>query len=110
MQLSLEEVRELLCSKKSTECPAQAAGDIEVEVKKQIVVCQRGWVMYGYVGQYGDELVITQAKNIRVWGTTAGLGELAKNGPTASTKLDDYGTVRVHVLAVVLRIDADGWR
>ena len=73
---------------------------------KQIVVLQRGWVVIGDVHEVGDELTITDASVIRVWGTTKGLGEL-RDGPTAGTKLDPAGTVRALRLAVVLRIDVD---
>lgn len=72
----------------------------------QIVVAQRGWVFVGRVRVDDEYLVIEGAKNIRKWGTTKGLGELV-NGPLADTKTDDYGTVRVHRLAVVAQIDAD---
>jgi len=74
----------------------------------QIVVAQRGWVFAGRVSVEGDDVVIRDAKNIRVWGTTKGLGELRK-GPLSSTKYDDYGTVRMPALSVVSRIDAEGW-
>jgi hypothetical protein len=36
---------------------------------------------------------LTNAMNIRAWGTTAGLGEIALKGPTPSTELDDCGIV-----------------
>ena len=72
----------------------------------RIVVLQRGWVVAGLVSQEGQELVITGAKVIRRWGTSKGLGELA-GGPLTGTMLDDAGTVRAHVLGVVLMIDVD---
>ena len=72
----------------------------------QIVIAQRGWIFVGEVTRDGDDLVIVNAKNIRTWGTSKGLGELV-NGPTSSTKVDDYGTVRLHHLAVVARLDAN---
>lgn len=73
---------------------------------KQIVVLQRGWVVVGDVHDDGEEITITSASVIRVWGTTKGLGELA-DGPTSSTKLDAAGDVRALKLAVVLRMDVD---
>jgi len=36
---------------------------------------------------------MTDASCIRLWGTTAGLGELALKGPTKETQLDFCGTV-----------------
>jgi hypothetical protein len=75
--------------------------------EKQIVVAQRGWVYVGDVSIEGDDLVIRNAKNLRRWGTTKGLGELV-NGPLPNTVADDYGTVSINVLAVVCRIDVKG--
>ncbi|MET4780848.1 hypothetical protein [Glaciihabitans sp. UYNi722] len=76
----------------------------------QIVVGQRGWIFVGAVHEDGDDLVITDARNIRIWGTTKGLGELA-SGPTDKTKSDLYGTVRIPKLTVVARINvtAGAW-
>ena len=73
----------------------------------QIVVAQRGWVFVGRVSEVGDEVVISDAQNIRRWGTSRGLGELVR-GPLADTKVDPCGTVRVHRLAVVARLDVEG--
>lgn len=74
----------------------------------QIVVLQRGWIVVGHVTRDGDELTITNASVIRRWGTTKGLGQLV-NGPTPTTRLDPAGTIRAHILTVVMTIDAPGW-
>ena len=74
----------------------------------RIVVLQRGWVVVGRWHRDGDDVTITDAQVIRRWGTSTGLGELV-NGPTSSTTLDPGGTIRTHVLGVVLTIDAAGW-
>ena len=74
---------------------------------KQIIIAQRGWVFVGNVERSGDDVTISDAQCIRRWGTTKGLGELAKNGPQKSTVLDDMGTVRLHVLAVVASLDVE---
>ena len=73
-----------------------------------IVVADRGWVYIGDV-EYSreDGAMITNARNIRRWGTERGLGQLAKSGPTDETKLDDYGTVHVPAHAVMSIIDAE---
>lgn len=73
--------------------------------KHKIVVCQRGFVYAGDVSRVGDYLVISNAVNIRRWGTSRGLGELAAKGNQSETKADECGTVRVHQLAVVALID-----
>ena len=78
---------------------------------KQIVIAQRGWIFIGDVDRSGDDVTITGAKCIRRWGTTKGLGEIAKGGPTKNTVLDDMGTVRLHALAVIasLDVEAEKW-
>lgn len=76
--------------------------------KSKIVVCQRGFVYAGNVTKNGDYIVINDAVNIRRWGTSRGLGELAVKGNQPETKADACGTVRVHQLAVVAMIDCYG--
>lgn len=51
--------------------------------------------------------MIENAHNIRVWGTSEGLGELVRNGPTSDTKLDSVGTVRAPMRAVISVIDSE---
>ena len=70
----------------------------------QLVVLDRGFVYVGRVKIEGDFCIIRQAQNIRVWGTTNGLGELV-SGPTKSTKVDLVGTVRAPLRAVISLID-----
>lgn len=75
-----------------------------------IVVLDRGFVYVGKVTVDGDWCCIENAKNIRIWGTKNGLGELV-NGPTKDTKLDAVGNVRAPLRAVISIIDAkdDKW-
>ena len=72
----------------------------------QIVVLDRGFVYIGYVITDGEWCHITDAWNIRRWGTTAGLGELV-NGPTPDTRLDRVGNVRVpfHALQHLITVE-----
>lgn len=74
------------------------------EVK--IVVLDRGFVYVGAAKIVGDFVVISDAKNIRVWGTTKGLGELT-SGPTSKTVVDRVGTVRAPLRAVISLIDVE---
>jgi hypothetical protein len=74
------------------------AGDVK------IAVLDRGFVYVGRVEIEGDFCILRNAKNIRVWGTTKGLGELV-NGPLSGTKLDIVGTVRAPLRAVISLID-----
>ena len=75
---------------------------------QNIVVLDRGWVYVGDVTITGDYLRIENAKNIRVWGTTQGLGELI-SGPTSSTKLDHVGTVEAPILGLMHLIPCKGF-
>ena len=47
-----------------------------------IVVVDRGFVYVGDVRCGPEWCIITNARNIRCWGTTRGLGQLALEGPT----------------------------
>jgi hypothetical protein len=83
---------------------ADAVAPREGDVK--IVVLDRGFVYVGGVKIDGDFVVITGAKNLRVWGTTKGLGELV-NGPLKNTVLDSVGTVRAPIRALISLIDVE---
>lgn len=74
-------------------------------MKRQIIIAQRGWIFVGDVSQDGVTVTIQNAKNIRRWGTSRGLGQLAMSGPTGSTVMDDMGIVSLHELSIVARID-----
>ena len=78
--------------------------DTDGEIK--IVVLDRGFVYVGQVSQEDDFYVIKNAKNIRQWGATKGLGELV-SGPLANTKLDNVGTVRAPSRALISLIDVE---
>jgi hypothetical protein len=75
--------------------------EIETPMGPQIVVLDRGFIYHGNVSINGDMMTIERARNIRRWGTTAGLGQLAKDGPTAVTVLDNVGTVTAPMRAVI---------
>lgn len=72
---------------------------------QQIVVLDRGWVYVGHTRRDGDVLHITDARCIRRWGTTRGLGQLAAEGPTSDTMLDPVGTAIAPWHAVITLID-----
>ncbi len=72
----------------------------------KIVVLDRGFVYVGATKIDGDFVVIQNAKNIRVWGTTKGLGELV-SGPLQKTVLDRVGTVRAPLRALISLIDVE---
>jgi len=72
---------------------------------QQIMVCDRGFVYVGKATLYAGDLPsggfwrLENARNIRVWGTSKGLGQL-KDGPTQSTKLDDVGEIVIPAATV----------
>lgn len=79
-------------------------------MKKQIVVIEGGWVFIGEVSVVegsidNGDLIIRSAQNIRKWGTTRGLGEIALSGPPTDCILDQYGVVRVPRGQVLFTID-----
>ena len=78
---------------------------------KQIVILDRGFVYVGDVEIAGDWLVISNAANVRRWGTKKGLGELASCGPTVNTQLDPTPTVRAPLRAVIgtIQCEAAKW-
>jgi len=74
----------------------------------KIVVLQRGWVLVGQFERDGNDCKLYNASVIRSWGTTKGLGEIAKDGPTSSTKLDKcYGVVEFDYLTTVLTLNCE---
>jgi hypothetical protein len=84
---------------------ADAVPDTKGDIK--IVVLDRGFVYVGKVSIEGDFVLIQNAHNLRIWGTTKGLGELVL-GPLSSTKLDKVGTVRAPLRALISTIDVVG--
>lgn len=75
---------------------------VEGEIK--IMILQRGFVYAGRVTKSGNQVTISNAQNIRRWGSTRGLGEIAANGPTDKTVMDPAGTVTCHELGVVAEL------
>ena len=72
-----------------------------------IAVVDRGFVYVGRAEVNGEWCVMTDARNIRRWGTTKGLGELALQGPQENTVLDPVGAVRIPLRALVHLLDTE---
>ena len=75
---------------------------------QNIVVLDRGFVYVGEVTVEDDFLIIHGARNIRKWGTTKGLGELA-NGALNGTVLDHVGEVKAPLKALIHLIKCKGF-
>jgi hypothetical protein len=75
---------------------------------QQIVVLDRGYVYVGNVTIEGDLVKLENARNIRYWGTSQGLGEL-RNGPLSTTKIDVAGEVLAPLKSVVHFIQCKGF-
>ena len=86
----------------------EATPSTETPLGQNIVVLDRGFVYVGEVKDVGDYLEISNARNIRVWGTKDGLGEL-RTGPKPETKLDDCGTVIAPKKALMHLIKCTGF-
>lgn len=106
MELSMRDLKELIGGTFETK------GRDRVNMGKNIVILQRGWVMVGDLYLTPEECELKNAKVIRVWGTTKGLGEIALNGPTPKTVLDDCGTVTFHRMTTIAEIQCnqEKWR
>ena len=81
--------------------------------KIQIAVLINGFVYVGLIARADDGYIeIKDAKNIRRWGTTRGLGQLAIQGPQKETILDDTGIIRVplHSLIFILDCQEKAWQ
>jgi len=74
---------------------------VKGKTEKMIVAADRGWVFVGDCERHEDgTMTIHNAKNIRRWGTSKGLGELT-NGPTEKTVFDEYGTVKTSPILTI---------
>ena len=76
-------------------------------MKKRIYVLKERWVLIGTEsGKTTQNTVyLTDAAVIRVWGTTAGLGQIALDGPTTETKLDPCGNTSFPRESLLFSID-----
>jgi len=72
----------------------------------KIIIADRGFVYIGNTEETDDYVRLTNASNIRTWGTTKGIGELV-NGPLSGTKLDKVGSLRIPNRAVISIIDVE---
>lgn len=104
MQIELNELAQLIGGKSSPEFTLPKA--------PRIIVLDRGFCFAGNAEVKGGEVTITEAVNIRRWGTSKGLGELAAEGPKSETKLDPTGTVRAPISSLVfsLEITCQSWK
>lgn len=70
----------------------------------RIAVVDNGFVFIGILDciqtLHGSMVIISNAKNIRSWGTSKGLGEL-KDGPLSQTITDEVGTMTVPLSRIV---------
>lgn len=73
--------------------------------KIRIVILDKGFVSVGKFTQGKDFCKLENAATVRYWGTTRGLGEIAENGPTDSTKLDRTPTQHIPVHSIVNTIE-----
>lgn len=79
-----------------------------------IAVIDNGFVFIGEITEEIDpqdgkvkSIRVGNCKNIRRWGTTKGLGEIALGGPTTNTILDDSGVIRVPYQSLIFVMECD---
>lgn len=84
------------------------------KTKYHIVVMRERFVLIGILSQSDDAffLLLDSAAVIRNWGTTRGLGQLARQGPQVNTKFDPEGDeLRINKLEVsrIIPCTAEEW-
>ena len=72
-----------------------------------ICVLSNGFVYVGDFTLHVTWFTITNARNVRTWGTTRGLGQLAISGPTKDTKLDPVGSVKAPIASLQHLIETE---
>jgi hypothetical protein len=83
------------------------------EALRLVLADNRGLLFVGRcsLDEGGDWLTIYGARCVIYWGTTGHIAQLAKTGPTLTTKLGTEATVRVRMTGVVAVYDcASEWK
>lgn len=96
---------ELLFAPATTPATTGPGGD---PAGMHIVILDRGFVYVGDCSFNGDWLKVTKCRNIRVWGTKNGLGEL-RTGPTSETVLDECDSILVPRKAIIHLMPCTGF-
>ena len=73
----------------------------------QILALDSGWVVAGYPEYKGLKITVHNALVIIRWGTSGGLGELAKKGPLQNTKLGEQATIQAPASRLIFAMDVD---
>lgn len=72
----------------------------------RIVILNQGWVLVGlWSCEGGDSFRVDNGYVIRIWGTKAGIGELALLGPQEATILDPITVVHYDVRNEVANLE-----
>lgn len=76
-----------------------------------ILALDNGFVFVGDVTLVGSTLLVQHTKQLRKWGTTAGLGQITK-GPTKETAADPVGVLIVPKARLIFALPASatGWK
>jgi hypothetical protein len=72
-----------------------------------IAIVDHGFVYVGELEIDGKWCVVRNGHNIRRWGTTEGIGQLALDGPQPETILDKVTTIHVPIHALVHILESD---
>lgn len=74
---------------------------------KNIVILQRGWIIIGDLEKDNEYFTLRNGNVIRFWGTTRGLGEIAKEGKKEKTIFDPIPETKFHELTVIALIKCE---
>ncbi len=81
--------------------------------KVKILVLDRGWVVIGECWENENDILLKNGSTIQRWGTTDGLGELAKLGKRPETVLKPFNNdVLLNKKYIMMKIDCnqDVWK
>lgn len=79
----------------------------------KILVLDRGWVLIGECLENENDVLLKNGSVIQRWGTTDGLGELAKLGKRPQTILKSFNNdVLLNKKYIIMKIDCnqDVWK
>ena len=98
-QMTIGELKEVASLTKNLGV-CKSTSDVK-DYGKNIVILQRGWIIIGNLTKKDEEFTLTDGNVIRIWGTTKGLGEIAKEGKKKDTVLDPIPETKFHELTVI---------
>jgi len=92
MELSMNDLRELLCQESSN--TSTDSNRHPYHGRRVLAIMPHGFIHFGLLWQQGGYLFLKDASNLRYWSKReGGLPEFAKNGPVGDDRIDSIGEV-----------------